>query len=297
MKLEDKFCSTFFYPFLFGISSSIVIVIVMLAFYSKGFLDERTARDVNAVERKYANNYIYSANVLLSEFLLKVKLVMDQQLSYFQLAEKALNLSEPIEKRKIKDVYSVYETPENNEELKNRLDYASLWFVDPNIKDPKENEDLYNQIFLFSLLTHSMYASLSSLHGLITKIYFLFEDTNVFITYPYKVFWEDGKIDTFYNYTSNPSWCTDNYGNIINFYKFRCRDYYNDIIKSKTNIFDNNVEDQKNRKIFITAPYSFFVGGDTASFTMCIEFKYNLSNTIAYICVDIEGNNLFNTFN
>ena len=55
--------------------------------------------------------------------------------------------------------------------------------------------------------------------------------------------------------------------------------------------------DNISRKIFVIAPYSFFVGGDTASFTMCIEFKYNLSNTIVYICVDIEGNNLFNTFN
>ena len=31
--------------------------------------------------------------------------------------------------------------------------------------------------------------------------------------------------------------------------------------------------DNINKKIFVTAPYSFFLGGDTASFTMCIEFN------------------------
>ena len=98
----------------------------------------------------------------------------------------------------------------------------------------------------------------------------------------YRDYWDKGRNSSFYNYTSNPSWCTDNYGDIINYYELRCMEYYNDNIS---------------RKIFVIAPYSFFVGSDTASFTMCIEFKYNLSNTIVYICVDIEGNNLFNTFN
>ena len=297
MKLEDKFFSTFFYPFFIGIFTSIIIVIVVLAYYSKGFLDETTANDVKEVETKYARNNIYSANLLLSDLLIKIKLVVEEQLSYFQLAEKNLNVSEPIENRKIKDVYSVFETPENNNELKERLDYASLWFVDPNIRYPENNLDLYNQIYLVSLTTQSMYTGLKTLKGLITKFYFIFEDTNVFIAYPYRAYWDKGRIESFRNYTSNPSWCTDNYGDIINYYKFRCREYYNDIIKAKSTIFDNNFEDQKNRKIFVTAPYSFFVGGDIASFTMCIEFKYNWSNTNAYICVDIEGNSLFNTFN
>ena len=286
MKLEDKFFSTFFYPFFLGFLSSIIIVIAVLAYYSKGFLDETTANDVYKVETKYARNNIYSANLLLSDLLIKIKLVIEEQLSHFQLAEKALNISEPIENRKIKDIYKVTETPDNNEELKKRIDYASLWFVEPSVKSPEENEDLYNQIYLVSLLTQSMYAGFKSLNGLITKFYFLFEDTNVFIAYPYTAYWDRGGIESFTNYTSNPSWCTDNYGNIINYYKFRCREYYNNIIKAKSTIFDNNVEDQKNRKIFITAPYSFFVGDDTASFTMYLEFKYNLSNSKAFICKD-----------
>ena len=297
MKLEDKFFGAFFYPFFFGILASITIVITILSHYSKGYLDERTAGDVYEVETTYAKNNIYSANLLLSEFLLKIQVVLEEQLSLFQFAEKNLNVSEPKETRVIKDVYSAFEDAENNTVLQERLEYATFWFVDPYTKYPNCSDALYDQIFLVSLCTQSMYIGLNSLKGIITKFYFIFEDTNVYIAYPYEVYYKKGSIPSFTNYTSNPSWCTDNEGNIINYYKFRCRPYYNDIIKSKTLIFDNNVEDQSNRTIYVTAPYTFFVGGNTASFTICLEFKYTISDTNAYLCGDIEGNDLFNTFN
>ena len=225
MRLEDKFFNIFFYPFLFGIISSIIIVIVILSYYSKGYLDKTTANDVYKVETKYARNNIYSASILLTDLLLKVKLVVEEQLSLFQFIEKSLNLSENNKNRKLKDIYNVWDTPENNEELKKRLDYASLWFVDPETKDPEQNKDLFNQLFLFSLMTQSLYAGHNSLKGLVLSFYFIFEDTNLFITYPYKYYWENDNITTFLHFTSNPSWCTDYYGNKINYYNFRCRGY------------------------------------------------------------------------
>ena len=297
MKLETKFFNVFFYPFFIGILISIIMVILVLSNYTKGFLDKRTAAAAEDLETKYARNNIYSANILISNILLKAQQAVEEQLSYFQFAEKNLNLSEPIEKRKIRDVYNVFDTPDNNTELKKRLDYASLWFVNKNLKDPKENEVLYNQIYLFSLLSQSMYISFQSLHGLISKFYFIFEDTNVFLAYPYKEYLEKGSLKRLSNYTSNPSWCTDDSGNIIDYYRFKCRPYYRDIIKAKSTSFDNNYQAQKNRKIFVVPPYTFLTGGNTASFTMCLQFNYTLSNTDAYACADIEGADVFNTLN
>ena len=298
MNLADKFFSTFFYLLFFGIVSSIIISTIFLFYYSKSILDETTANNVYEVETKYARNNIYKANILLSDLILKVKSVLEEQLSYLEYAEKTLNLSESIENRKIKDVYSVWETPENNEELRKRIDYGSFWFVDPDTKNLTENEVLYNQIFLFSLLTQTMYAGYNSLNGLVLAFYFIFEDTEVFVTFPYKYYWKIDSVSSFLNSDSNPSWCTDKNGNIINYYKYKCRVFYRDIKKSKTVIFDNNVEDQKNRKIYITSPYKFYVGkSDEASFTLCIEFKYNISNTNAFICADIQATDVFNSFN
>ena len=297
MKLETKFFNVFFYPFFIGVLISIIMVVLVLSHYTKGFLDERTAVAAEDLETKYARNNIYSVNILIYNLILKAQQAIEEQLSYFQFAEKNLNLSEPIEKRKIRDVYNVFETPDSNSELKKRLDYASLWFVDKNLKDPKENEILYNQIYLFSLLSQSMYISMESLHGLITKFYFIFEDTNVFLAYPYKEYYKEGSLKALSNYTKNPSWCTDDSGNIIDYYRFKCRPYYRDIVKAKSTLFDNNYQDQKNRKLFVTSPYVFLTGGNTASFTMCLQFNYTISNTDAYACVDIEGADVFNTLN
>ena len=195
------------------------------------------------------------------------------------IAENAINLTEP---REIKDVYNVLQTPDNNVNLSKRMEYASVWFVDPQTMNPEDNEDLYNQIFLVSLTTQLMYVGLNTFKGTISKFYYIFEDTNVFISYPFKNYLETNTLDSFLDYKNNPSWCTDNYGNILNYYKFKCREYYNDIAKTKSTLFDNNSLDQNNRKIFITAPYTFFSSGETASFTMCIKFNYTLSNTNAY---------------
>ena len=237
MKLEDKFFRAFFYPFCFGILASIIIVITILSYYLNRYLDEATAEGVFELETKYSKNSIYSANLLLSDLLLKLKLSLDEQISYLKIAENAINLTEP---REIKDVYNVLQTPDNNVNLSKRMEYASLWFVDPQTMNPEDNEDLYNQIFLVSLTTQLMYVGLNSFKGLISKFYYIFEDTNVFIAYPFKNYWDNNRMNSFVNYKNNPSWCTDNYGNILNYYKFKCREYYNDIAKTKSTLFDNN---------------------------------------------------------
>ena len=296
MKLEDKFHSVFFYPFLVGISLSIFIVVFIITYYSRGFLDERTAKAVYDTEKKFARDNIYSANIILTNFFLKIQLILEEQLSLFDLASKMLNASSNYnEPKEVKDVHSIFEDPKSAS-IQERLDYAALWFVDPETKNLTDKEYLYNEVFIFSLLIQTMYTSLSSMNGLISKYYFIFEDTDLFAEYPYKHYYVNKKLDSFLNYTSNPSWCTDIYGNIIHYYKFRCRDYYNDIMKSKKSIFDNNIEDQKNRKIFITSPYKFFGSNNPTSFTMCIEFNNTLSNTRAFVCADLEGESIFNSF-
>ena len=296
MKLEDKFFNVFFYPYFIGVIISITFVIIIISHFSKGYLDERTGNLTYDLETKYAQINIYSANVIITNIFLKIQLVLQEQLNFFELASKTFNSSTDLNKEKeIKDVHSIYEDPESPSIL-NRLEYASMWFVDPDTKYPNASDILYKQLFVFSLITQSMYANLNSMKREISKFYFIFEDTNLFAVYPYKYYYNKNSVSSFGNYTKNPSWCTDDKGNIINYYRFKCRNYYNDIMKTKTSIFDNNVEDQKNRKIYITSPYTFFGSSNPASFTMCIEFTCTLTNTNAFICADIEGDYIFNTF-
>ena len=186
MKLEDKFFSAFFYPFFIGVALSIVIVITILFHYSKGFLDERTASEVYKVETNFANNNIYSVNILITNLLLKIQIAIQEQLSYFKLIEKNIDISSNLsDKKEIKDIYSVFEDS-YSEKIQKRMKYASLWYVDPFTKNVNDNSILYYQIYIFSLVTQSMYSSINSMDGLIDKIYFIFEDTNLFAVYPYK---------------------------------------------------------------------------------------------------------------
>ena len=105
MKLEDKFFNAFFYPFLIGIILSIIIVGVILAIYSNNYLDKKSAQDIYELEKKYATININSINILLSNFLIKVQIGLQEQLTFYQkIASKITDRS----KSKIgKDVYNV----------------------------------------------------------------------------------------------------------------------------------------------------------------------------------------------
>ena len=84
MKLEDKFFNAFFYPFLIGIILSIIIVGVILAIYSNNYLDKKSAQDIYELEKKYATININSINILLSNFLIKVQIGLQEQLTFYQ---------------------------------------------------------------------------------------------------------------------------------------------------------------------------------------------------------------------
>ena len=295
MKLEDKFFKTFFYPFLIAITISILMVSIILSRYSNNYLDKRSAKDIYEMEKKYASININSLNILLTNTLLKAQVGLLEQLTFYQ------NISSKITDRSKstigKDVYNVVEVQTKEPE---RKEYASIWFVDRdklNNSDIDPLSDLYQQISIFSQLTQSLYSVYNSMNETLLSMYFLFEDTNLFIAYPYTYFARVKLLKSFYDYETNPSWYTDENGNIINYYRIRCRNFYNDIMKAKEEIFDMNINDQPDRKIYITTPYhQLGSNSDEIIFTLCIQFNDNISHKNSYICGDINGDKLFNSF-
>ena len=84
MKLENKFLSAFFYPFLIGIILSIIIVAFIIYRYSNNYLDKKSAEDIYTLEKKFATININSINVLLSNALLKVQVGLHEQLTFYE---------------------------------------------------------------------------------------------------------------------------------------------------------------------------------------------------------------------
>ena len=135
------------------------------------------------------------------------------------------------------------------------------------------------------------------MNDFLLNIYFLFEETDLFIEYPYTYFSKTNALNDFYEYKNNPTWCTDEKGNIINYYKFKCREFFNNIMKAKEQIFDANVNDQPDRKIYITPVYQQLGENKLEEiFTMCIQFNDTISNNSAYVCSDLNGKSLFDSF-
>ena len=291
MKLENKFFNAFFYPLLVGIFLSIIIIAFILSYYSNNYLDKKSAQNIYNMEKNYATININSINILLTNTLLKVVLGLHEQLNFYEnIASKISDRSKSLIG---KDVHNII-----NLTLKERIEYASFWFVDNNTTEVTDKEsNLYQQISIFSQITQTLYSIYHSMNNTLLSMYFLFEDTNLFIGFPYFYFKNTNKLSEFLNFPNNPSWCTDENGSIITYYKFKCRDFYNDILKAKDNIFDFNSDKQPHRKIYITTPYSQ-IGSikKEVIFSICIQFNDTISNSSAYICGDINSNILYNSF-
>ena len=294
MKLEDKFHNAFFYPFSIGIILSIIIVISILFYYSNYYLDIKSAEDLIKIEKKYAKININSVNVLIYNVLYRVQIGLQEQITlYHNIASKITDFS----KSSIgKDIYNALTI--EKELIENRIDYTSFWFVDKNTTNlTNKNSSLYQQVSIFSQLTLSLYSVYFSMKDVLMNIYFSFDETNLLIAYPYIFFKKHGLMAEFKEKKNNPTWCTDQKGEILDYYQFKCRSVFNNMIKSKEEIFDNNSNEQPDRKIFITPPYNQL--GDLNGqiiFSMCIEFNDTISRKNVYLCGDINGTNLFDSF-
>ena len=302
MKLKDKLFKALFFPFLIGIFFSILIVFTVLFYYSKNYLDKKSAQDIYNIEKKYSTININSINILLSNVLLKAQVGLQEQITFYQNLGSNLTYEKKLENMINDCVQNIQDLISKKVELSYRANYFAFWFKDKKKKkfnDTIEEKlsDLYQQAATFSQIIQSLYSVIFSMNDILYNIYFLSESTGVFIGYPYIYFYNSKLANYFYNFSNNPSWCTDEEGNLIDHYKFQCRDLFKNILRVKEGIFDLNVQDQPHRKIFISSPY-YQLGYKTSDeiFTMCIQFNDSISHKNAYMCGDIKYKNLFDSF-
>ena len=302
MRLEDKFYNSFFYLFLVAIFFSIIIVMTTLIYFSQDFLDEETATEVIDIEKRFAKANINSMNILLYNLILKLQVNIQQIITLYQnIAGGLLKSSDYLNFTDI-DSYNAYEYKEKmknaNEVLIQKLAYTSIWFINnKNVNISLVTNETKKQIYIISMMTPTMNSLIQSNSDLIQSIYFVFDKTDLFSVFPFIYQLSYGFLDIFDNYTNNPAWCTDENGDIITYYKFKCRTFYKDITNAQKNLFDYNLENQKDRKIFITPPYPQFGNASSESvFTMCIKFNDEISDGEGYACVDTEDQTLFSSF-
>ena len=296
MNLEKQFFQYFFYPFLLGMTFSVIVVITCSVIFTNNFIDTITGKNMLELDRDNSKININSINAIISTSLLKVELVLNEMVLYYQNIAKKVKLNEPNLNLYIDDDYlkCVLDFDETINKKNTNTSFMAYWLLDleTNLFKLKTNADAKNQLITLSNMIQNMFSVYYSTNETIQNFYFYFESTELFASFPLLYSLEIGFIEEILNFTKNPVWCTDKNGEIYKFYKTKCRGFYNNIKKAKSDIFDINYKDNENRTLFIT---DFFLQTGIESeivFATCLEFTDPISNKLAYLCSDTNENDL-----
>ena len=186
---------------------------------------------------------------------------------------------------------------EINEDI-SKLNFMAYWFIDKGITKAKlKNVSIEKkQLITFSQIIPNLFDVFASTNSSAFGYYFYFESTELYLSFPLYAdyIWDFTSILD--KYTDNPIWCTDEQGEIFDVYKLRCREFYLNIQKAKTDIFDYNSKFNNNRSIFMTEFYYQSGMKMTNVFTMCVQFDEPIHGGKAYVCADIAQDILIYNF-
>ena len=302
MNLEDKLFNSFFYPFFVGICMSTLVVTIFLGIFTNNYYDRETEKNIMNLESKYSEMHLKSVNVLLSTILIKIQASLNEGILLYQRISKKVynNKTYNFNSDNLKSaVESINETFLNNN--KNELDHIGFWFINEKIItfDDIVDNNTKKQLITFSNLMHNLYSvyEAASTSDTMLNYYFYFEKTDLFITFPLEYQYKNKYLDIYFNYDDNPFWCTDDEGKVYKIYKMKCRKFYTEIQKAKTDAFDMNYLNNKNRTIYVTSFYKQLNKDDSYNvFTMCIQFLDPITDGTAFACSDIKQEDLIDTF-
>ena len=299
MKLENKFFNSFFYPFLIGVILSSLIVTILVFFFANSFYDKRMTQKIIDLETQYAKTNIKLANINVLTILLKVQASVNEQILFYQkMANKTKDkdITElTYNDDKFKVVYDF--TEDFLKKNEKNLTYMGFWYIDDSIEhfDNITDNRIKKQIISFSYILHNLYSTSTALasNTSIFKFYYYFEDTNLFFSFPISYDYSFDYLGVYRKFVYNNHLCSNEDGEVYNIYVLRCRDFYKNIQKSKTDIFDNNSADNNNRTIFVTDFYSQLSGEENEKvYTVGIQFKDPITNGTAYVFSDISQTDL-----
>ena len=252
--------------------------------------------------------YIKSANVILTSMLVKIQATLNEQILFYQImSNKIKNIDDinnlRIDQDKFRSVYDFDDDFYNKN--KNILEYIGYWYINNSTKkfEDIDNIKTRKQIISFSYLMPNLFSAFDALSKSYSSLdyFFFFEETNLFISYPVLYDYTNDLLDSFYEFDENPYWCTDEEGKIYNIFFIKCREFYINIQKAKSNIFDINYlinnNTNNNRTIFVTNFYKQLnEKNEEFIYSICIQFLDPITNNKAFACLDVNQDDLIFAF-
>ena len=304
MELESKFFKSFFYPFLLGVILSTLIVTIFIGFFTNSSYNKRINQYMINLESKFAKNNLKTVNIIITSILLKIQAGINEQILLYQrIANKIKDVDDitklTLQEKNFKNVFDL--TDEYLKEKEDKLDYWGYWYISDEFKTFDDIKDINTkkQIIAYSNIIHNLYSILNSMSKInsIFEYFFFLEETDLFLSFPVSYDYYSDFLGTFQKYYPNPFWCTNEDGEIYNLYHVKCRDFYINIQKARSEIFDNNYINEKNKTIFITNFYrQLDEENNDFIYTVCIQFFDPISKGKGYVCCDVSQKNEILTF-
>ena len=306
MKLEDHLYQSFFYPFIVAIALSAAMVIVSSIIFTNNYFDKGTANNIVELEKNLVKINMNSISVIINSNLMKVQAGLNEVIKAYNIFAKEiienpekirdLNNINDLFFKSVVDSYHDYSIVTDN---LNKSEMTALWLNDniTNLSDIKEGTDIAKQLKIFSEILPNTFSTFSASNLTGSNFYFVIEYSNLIVLYPESYYHQINFINDSMQFTGgNPVWCTDETGFVYDIYKFRCRPFYQNILKSQTDIFDYNYDINNKRTIFVTDFY--YQSGENGGtvFTMCIKFKDPITDQDAHACADLSQNEMIYYF-
>ena len=298
MKLERIFFKSFFYPFLAGIFLTTLILSIFLVIYTDGFYDKRISKNIIDLEKQNSKININSANVLVSTYFSKLQIYLNELILFYQ--KMANDLLKDENSHTFHSDYLVSAVTADEEfcdEYYYESQHMGVWVYDQystneNLDDSKK--DIKQQLIAYSNIIPNLDIILDVTWYDASPYSFYFEKTELYITFP---LYEEcffrwlGYLTEFTEIYEN-STCMDEKGENYKVYKMKCQGFFINMLKSKTNTFDNNFLSDQNKTILINNFYFDMPIYEHHDLTICIEFDDPISRGKGYACVDTNYDDL-----
>ena len=299
MKLENKLFKSFFYPFLICVFLSTFLLIIYTVSFTHIYYDTRMYKRILDLESKYSKLKLKSSNMIITTILHKIQAGLNEQILHYQQIANKIKEND-INQLKLYDEFLKCVFDYDEDYLKNNkknLEYMGFWYINDVIRkfDYIKNNETKKEIISFSNIMQNLYSTsvATSLNNSIYKYYFFFDETDLFISFPISYDYKFDFLDVYERFDHNPYWCANDQGEIFQIYYAKCRDFYINIQKAKSNAYDNNYLNTKNRTIFVTNFYKQLNDDTTEDiFTMCIQFLDPITKGNAYACSDVSQEDL-----
>ena len=295
MKMEFIFLKYFFFSFLIGIFISLLIVILILVFFTNNFCDKKSMQDIINLEKKYAESELKSANIRVTTLLSKYQALFNESIIFYKNIANDLLVDENSHQLEPNFIYSiVFVDIVSCFNKRFRPDRRALFIYDRHTTDwniGSTNKDAEKQLIAVSHLIPNLDTLFYFSNPEAYTYYFYFEETGLYIAYPLLM---QCKNDHYENLILYPIFyeniCLDEDGNLYALYKPTFEKYFQNMMKCKTFTFDNNFKSNQNRTIFFNNYFYDKLSINELEFVMCTEFEDPVTKGKGYLCINSTYN-------